>query len=84
MGFSSKSLESGVKKKKSSSGKKDEKSTQLIQLRKGEKKTKTPAAWPFDLGGFRPVFQRALSKLCVCVDTKTKGLGQLWPMLTQD
>ena len=51
--------------KKSSSGKKYTAYTDLYSSPRGEN-TETPAAWPFDLGGFQPVFQRALCQLCVC------------------
>jgi hypothetical protein len=90
MGFSSKSLELGVKKTQKAGlcvTRKNhlEKSTQLIQLtsaHQGKKNTETPAAWPFDLGGFRPVFQRALCQLCV--NTQKRLLRELWPMSTKD
>lgn len=92
MGFSSKSLELGVKKTQKAGlcvTRKNhhlEKSTQLIQLTKGKKNTETPAAWLFDLGGFRPVFQGALCQLCVCEYKKKDycvSYGQCQPKINK-
>ena len=57
----------------------------FIQLTKGEKNTETPAAWSFDLGGFQPVFQRALCQLCVWIPKKDYcvSYGQCQPKINK-